>query len=74
VAAQGRGLRAARRTRVRPASLARDMRRVVWPEHLARRLVEEAPSAYRDLGEVPDDQRDLVRRERRLTPLAVLKG
>jgi tRNA-splicing ligase RtcB len=62
------------RARIRPAALARDMRRVVWPEHLARRLVEEAPSAYRDIGEVLDDQRDLVKRERRLSPLAVLKG
>ena len=50
------------------------MRRVVWPERLARRLVEEAPAAYRDLGEVLEDQEDLVQRERRLEPIAVLKG
>jgi tRNA-splicing ligase RtcB len=50
------------------------MRRVVYPEHLARRLVEEAPSAYRDIGEVLDDQRDLVRKSVRLEPIAVLKG
>jgi tRNA-splicing ligase RtcB len=36
--------------------------------------VEEAPAAYRDIGEVLDDQRDLVRRLVRLEPLAVLKG
>jgi RNA-splicing ligase RtcB len=46
----------------------------VRPEHSLRQLVEEAPSAYRDIGEVLDDQRDLVRRRVRLEPLAVLKG
>jgi tRNA-splicing ligase RtcB len=50
------------------------MRRVVWPAHLARKLVEEAPAAYRDIGDVLDDQRDLVVRVRRMVPLAVLKG
>jgi tRNA-splicing ligase RtcB (3'-phosphate/5'-hydroxy nucleic acid ligase) len=62
------------RARVRPQALAQAMRRIVWPEHLARRLVEEAPSAYRDITDVLDDQRDLVVRERRLEPIAVLKG
>jgi tRNA-splicing ligase RtcB (3'-phosphate/5'-hydroxy nucleic acid ligase) len=62
------------RRAIHPEALARSMRRVVWPEHLARRLVEEAPSAYRDITEVLDAQRDLVARERRLEPLAVLKG
>ncbi len=50
------------------------MRRVVYPEHLLRRLVEEAPAAYRDIGEVLRDQEDLVRRRVRLEPIAVLKG
>jgi len=50
------------------------MRRIVWPEHLARRLVEESPHAYRAIGDVLDAQRDLVRRETRLEPIAVLKG
>jgi tRNA-splicing ligase RtcB len=62
------------RKRLRPEALARDMRRIVWPEHLARKLVEEAPSAYREITEVLDAQRDLVRRDRRLEPVAVLKG
>jgi tRNA-splicing ligase RtcB (3'-phosphate/5'-hydroxy nucleic acid ligase) len=62
------------RARIRPAVLARDMRRIVWPEHLGKKLVEEAPGAYRDITEVLDDQRDLVMRERRLEPIAVLKG
>ena len=55
-------------------SLAQAMRRVVYPEHLARKLVEEAPAAYRDISEVMEDQADLVRRRVRLEPIAVLKG
>jgi tRNA-splicing ligase RtcB len=62
------------RARVHPQALARDMRRIVWPEHLARKLVEEAPAAYRPIALVLDAQRDLVSRERRLEPIAVLKG
>jgi tRNA-splicing ligase RtcB (3'-phosphate/5'-hydroxy nucleic acid ligase) len=62
------------RSAVRPDALRRAMRRVVYPEHLARHLVEEAPSAYRDITEVLEDQEDLVRRRLRLEPVAVLKG
>jgi tRNA-splicing ligase RtcB (3'-phosphate/5'-hydroxy nucleic acid ligase) len=62
------------RKEVRPRALAQAMRRVVYPEHLLNQLVEEAPAAYRDIGEVLDDQRDLVRRRVRLEPMAVLKG
>ncbi|MBX3252382.1 MAG: RtcB family protein [Myxococcales bacterium] len=62
------------RSAIRPEALRRAMRRVVFPEHLSRHLVEEAPSAYRDITEVLDDQEDLVRRRLRLEPIAVLKG
>jgi tRNA-splicing ligase RtcB len=62
------------RARVRPRALAHAMRRVVYPEHLVRHLVEEAPTAYREITEVLDDQKDLVRRRVRLEPIAVLKG
>jgi tRNA-splicing ligase RtcB len=62
------------RSRVRPKALAQAMRRVVYPERLLPRLVEEAPAAYRDIGEVLEDQADLVRRRVRLEPIAVLKG
>lgn len=62
------------RERVAPRALARAMRRVVYPEALARDLVEEAPAAYRDITEVLEDQEDLVRRSVRLEPIAVLKG
>jgi tRNA-splicing ligase RtcB (3'-phosphate/5'-hydroxy nucleic acid ligase) len=62
------------RAEIRPKALAQAMRRVVYPEHLAADLVEEAPAAYRDVREVLDDQEDLVRRQVRLEPIAVLKG
>jgi tRNA-splicing ligase RtcB len=62
------------RAKVRPRALAEAMRRTVYPEHLLRQLVEEAPAAYRDIGKVLDDQADLVRRRIRLEPIAVLKG
>ncbi|MDB4992926.1 MAG: ligase [Myxococcaceae bacterium] len=62
------------RANIKPHALARAMRRVAYPEALARSLVEEAPDAYRDIGEVLDDQEDLVRRVRRLEPICVLKG
>jgi tRNA-splicing ligase RtcB len=60
--------------RIRPDALARSMHRVVYPERLLRQLVEEAPAAYRDIGEVIEDQEDLVRRRIRLEPVAMLKG
>ncbi len=62
------------RATIRPDALRRAMRRVVFPEHLSRHLVEEAPSAYRDITEVLEDQEDLVERRQRLEPVAVLKG
>ena len=62
------------RAAIRPDALAQTMRRVAYPEHLSRHLVEEAPAAYRDIGEVLDDQEDLVKRRIRLEPIAVLKG
>jgi tRNA-splicing ligase RtcB len=62
------------RAAIRPQALARAMKGVVYPAHIAERLVEEAPAAYRDIREVLACQEDLVRRVLRLSPLAVLKG
>lgn len=59
---------------IRPAAFERSMHRIVMPRRARDRLIEEAPAAYRDIGEVLDAQRDLVVRERRLEPMAVLKG
>lgn len=62
------------RTRISPHRLTEAMRRVVFDPRRVRSLVEEAPSAYRDLREVLEDEADLVRPLLRLEPLAVLKG
>ncbi len=62
------------RAAIRPQALAQAMRRIVYPKHLERSLVEESPAAYRDITEVLDAQQDLVRRVQRLEPIAVLKG
>lgn len=53
--------------------LLRETRDVVLPRR-GRALVEEAPSAYRDVREVLEDQVDLVEKGMRLVPRAVLKG
>ncbi len=62
------------RAAIKPPALAQAMRRVVYPKHLSRSLVEESPAAYRDIADVLDAQQDLVTRVRRLEPIAVLKG
>ncbi len=62
------------RARVAPRQLAHAMRRVVFDAAKAGSLVEEAPSAYRDLREVLEDEEDLVAPLLRLEPIAVVKG
>jgi len=62
---------AARRTLSREA-VDRALRRVVV--RAAGDIREEAPQVYRDIGEVLEDQADLVTPLLRLEPLAVLKG
>jgi tRNA-splicing ligase RtcB len=59
---------------IRRGDLERAMRRVVFDTRRADALVEEAPQAYRDIGEVLEDESDLVRPVLRLTPIAVFKG
>lgn len=47
----------------------------VWFDHrLASRLRDEAPAAYKDIGQVMRAQRELTRIERRLRPVVVYKG
>lgn len=62
------------REQIDVARFRRSMRRVLFDSTRADRLVEEAPSAYRDIREVLEDEEDLVRPLIRLEPLAVLKG
>jgi tRNA-splicing ligase RtcB len=46
--------------RFSPADLTRAMKGKVWLEDRARALVDEIPSAYKDIDKVMRDQRDLV--------------
>jgi len=62
------------RDAIRPKELERQLRRVVFDTRLTDALVEEAPSAYRDISEVLEEQADLVRPLVRLEPVAVFKG
>lgn len=62
------------RARIRPAALEHAMRRVVFDAGRTASLIEEAPTAYRDITEVLEDEEELVTPLLRLTPIAVLKG
>ncbi len=62
------------RRRISVADLRREMGDVAFDGRRARDLVEEAPSAYREVGAVLRAQTDLVRVVRRLRPVLVHKG
>lgn len=62
------------REQIRAARLERELRRVVHDVLRRDSLVEEAPSAYRDIVEVLEDEAELVTPALRLEPLVVLKG
>lgn len=62
------------RARIRVRDFEREVAGVWFDHRLARRLVEEAPGAYRDIGRVMRAQRDLTRVVRRLRPVLVYKG
>lgn len=62
------------RRRVSPRELERQMQGVAFDARAASHLVEEAPSAYKDVRRVLRAQRDLVRITRTLRPVLVHKG
>ena len=62
------------RARIRVRDFEREVEGVWFDHRLARRLVEEAPGAYRDVGRVMRAQHDLTRVVRRLRPVLVHKG
>ncbi len=71
----GRALaRGEARRRIRARDLDEQMRGVWFDSRLRDRLRDEAPSAYKDIGEVMKAQRELVRVVRKLTPLLVYKA
>lgn len=61
------------REQLREERFVQSMRKVVFDQR-KRGLIEEAPAAYRDIGEVLEDESDLVVPRVRLEPIAVLKG
>jgi tRNA-splicing ligase RtcB len=62
------------RRRIALRTFEREVEGVWFDRRLARRLVEEAPSAYRDVGRVMRAQRELTRIVRRLRPVLSYKG
>jgi tRNA-splicing ligase RtcB len=62
------------RDRVSVDRLRRTMRRIAHDERRLPALAEEAPVVYRDIGEVLEEEGDLVAPLTRLEPLVVLKG
>ncbi len=62
------------RKRISLRALERETKGVFFDHRLAHRLLEEAPSAYKDISMVMRAQRELVRVRRKLTPLLVYKG
>jgi tRNA-splicing ligase RtcB len=71
----GRALsRSEARQRINVRELDSQMRGVWFDARLRHALREEAPSAYKDIGEVMRAQRELVRIVRRLEPVLVYKA
>jgi tRNA-splicing ligase RtcB len=60
--------------RITLRQLDRETKGVWFDRRIAKRLVEEAPSAYKDISTVMRAQQDLVRVVRKLEPLLVYKG
>lgn len=60
--------------RIDARRLVREMHGVIFDARRAARMVDEAPSAYRDIRAVMRAQRDLTRIERELRPLLSHKG
>jgi tRNA-splicing ligase RtcB len=62
------------RGQIASGRLRHELRQVVHDTARIELLIEEAPSAYRDIVEVLEDEAALVAPELRLEPLVVLKG
>jgi tRNA-splicing ligase RtcB (3'-phosphate/5'-hydroxy nucleic acid ligase) len=67
--------RSAARQQIDRREFARQTAHIVLPQtRNVGAFIEETPAAYKDIKEVLDQQRDLVRKVARLLPLAVVKG
>ncbi len=65
--------RTAARKQLSEASLNEAMEGIAWNDD-ARSLLDEHPDAYKDIGEVMDNQKDLVKIEHRLETILNYKG
>ncbi len=65
--------RTAARKRLSEESLVEAMEGIAWNED-AKALLDEHPDAYKDIGEVMDNQRDLVKIEHQLETILNYKG
>ena len=75
-ASHGAGRRLSRRSarkQLSEESLVEAMAGIAWNED-AEALLDEHPDAYKDIGEVMDQQRDLVKIEHRLETILNYKG
>jgi tRNA-splicing ligase RtcB len=72
----GAGRRMGRKEAMRSLNLQEEQRKMTGIVHGLRsvRELEEAPGAYKDIDQVMENQKDLVRIKVRLKPLAVVKG
>jgi tRNA-splicing ligase RtcB len=61
------------RRRFSATEVRRQLEKVRFDDRALEGLRDEAPAAYRDIHKVLRAQRDLVRQERRLTPLLSFK-
>lgn len=62
------------RSQISPRQLEKEMREVWFDERFTERLVEEAPSAYKNITRVMRAQKDLVKIVRRLEPILAYKS
>lgn len=62
------------RRRIRMRDFDRQMRGIWYDQRIARRLVDEAPGAYKDIAKVMRAQRTLTKILRTVRPLLVYKG
>jgi tRNA-splicing ligase RtcB len=66
--------RTAARKAISVRTLERELRGVFWDHRMAEALRDEAPSAYKDIGQVMRAQHELTRVVRRLRPVLAYKG
>jgi tRNA-splicing ligase RtcB len=72
-AGRSRSRTAARRA-IGVRTLERELRGVFWDHRMADALRDEAPSAYKDIGQVMRAQHELTRIVRKLCPVLAFKG